>query len=100
MARLRHPCRVSVVTETVADIVAAHRAGTVKPAQTVARTFQRIRDHDDPAILLSLRAEAEAIAEAGALANKDPAGLPLLGVPVAVKDNIDVAGLATTAACP
>jgi len=100
MARLRHPFRVSVVTETVADIVAAHRAGTTSPAQTVARTFRRIRDHDDPAIFISLRNEAEAIAEAEALAGKDALSLPLYGVPVAVKDNIDVAGLPTTAACP
>ncbi|UGY06126.1 allophanate hydrolase [Bradyrhizobium quebecense] len=85
------------VTETVAAIVAAHRAGTMTPAQTVARSYHRIRDHNDPAIFISLRDEKEALAEAARLT--DPR-LPLYGVPVAVKDNIDVAGLPTTAACP
>ena len=89
------------MTETVAAIVAAHRAGSASPAQTVARSYQRIRDHNDPAIFISLRDEKQALAEAEALAaKKDAARLPLYGVPVAVKDNIDVAGLATTAACP
>jgi allophanate hydrolase len=88
------------VTETAAAIVAAHRAGTTSPAQTVARSFARIRDHDDPAIFISLRDEEEAIAEAEGLSAKDAAQLPLYGIPVAVKDNIDVAGLPTTAGCP
>lgn len=88
------------MTETVAAIVTAHRARTVTPAETVARSFARIRDHNDPAIFISLRDEADAIAEAKALRAKDPAQLPLYGVPVAIKDNIDVAGLPTTAACP
>jgi allophanate hydrolase len=88
------------VTETVAAIVAAHRAGTVSPSQTVARSFQRIRDHNDPAIFISLRDEKEALAEAEALSAKDAAQLPLYGVPVAAKDNIDAIGLPTTAACP
>ncbi len=88
------------MTETVAAIVAAHRAGTLSPAQTVARSFQRIRDHDDPAIFISLRDETQALAEAKALSADDAAQLPLYGIPVAVKDNIDVAGLPTTAACP
>jgi allophanate hydrolase len=88
------------VTETVAAIVAAHRAGAMSPVRTVARSFQRIRDHNDPAIFISLRDEKEALAEAEALANKDATQLPLYGVPVAVKDNIDVLGLPTTAACP
>ncbi|WP_433995282.1 allophanate hydrolase [Bradyrhizobium manausense] len=86
--------------ETIAAIVAAHRAGTMTPAQTVARTYQRIRDHNDPAIFISLRDEGDAIAEAEKLAAKDAAHLPLYGVPVAVKDNIDALGFPTTAACP
>jgi allophanate hydrolase len=88
------------VTETVAEIVAAHRAETASPASTVARSFQRIHDHGDPAIFISLRDEAGAIAEAEALSARGDTSLPLYGVPVAVKDNIDVAGLPTTAACP
>jgi allophanate hydrolase len=88
------------VTETVAAIVAAHRAGTLSPAQTVARSYLRIRNHNDPAVFISLRSEKEAIAEAESLQAKGSRDLPLLGVPVAVKDNIDVKGMPTTAACP
>jgi len=88
------------VTETIAAIVAAHRAGSISPAQTVARSFARIRERNDPAIFISLRDEKEALDEAERLAAKDAAQLPLFGIPVGVKDNIDVAGLPTTAACP
>ncbi|MDB5574263.1 MAG: Amidase, partial [Tardiphaga sp.] len=88
------------MTETIAEIVAAHRAGAVSPAETIARTYRRIRAHNDPAIFITLRDEAEALADAAALNSADAARLPLFGVPVAVKDNIDVAGLPTTAACP
>jgi allophanate hydrolase len=88
------------VTETVAAIVAAHRAGTLSPAQTVARSYLRIRNYSDPAVFISLRSEKEAIEEAESLKAKDARDLPLFGVPVAVKDNIDVKGMPTTAACP
>jgi len=88
------------VTETVAAIVAAHRAGHLSPAETLARSYRRIRDYNDSAVFISLRNEKDALAEAEALRAKDAGELPLLGVPVAVKDNIDALGLPTTAACP
>jgi len=88
------------VPETLAAIVAAHRDASASPAETVARSYRRIREHNDPAIFITLRDEKDAIAEAQSLAGKDPARLPLYGVPIAVKDNIDVGGMPTTAACP
>ncbi len=88
------------MSETIGEIVAAHRSGAVSPEQTIRRTFARIRAHGDPAIFISLREEEDAVAEARALAAAGPEGKPLYGVPLAVKDNIDVAGLPTTAACP
>jgi allophanate hydrolase len=85
------------LSETVADILAAHRSGASTPEQTLRRCYERIRAQNDPGIFITLRDEEDAVAEARALGNPD---LPLYGVPVAVKDNIDVKGLPTTAACP
>ena len=88
------------MTETVAEILDAYRAGAAKPEDIVARSFARIRTHGDPAIFITLREEAEVLAEAKILARTGDKDLPLFGVPVAVKDNIDVKGMPTTAACP
>src|SRR4029077_6654783 len=88
------------MTETVAEILAAYRGGTLKPADIVARSFARVRRHGDPAIFIALRDEADVVAEAKALARDGEMALPLYGIPVAVKDNIDVKGLPTTAGCP
>ena len=80
--------------DTVAAIVEAHRSGASSPEDTIARSYARIRAHDDPAIFITLRDEADARRRGAALAAKAARTLPLYGIPFAVKDNIDVAGIA------
>src|SRR5262245_39668135 len=88
------------LAETVLSLVARHASKAVKVADTIRRTFDRIETANDPAIFISLREEANVLQEARTLDEHGDGSLPLLGVPVAIKDNIDVAGLPTTAACP
>ena len=89
-----------LLPETVAEILAAYRSGTAEPADIVARGYARLAALADPAIFISLCDEEVALVEARRLAAEGNTDLPLYGIPVAVKDNIDALGLATTAACP
>ena len=84
---------------TIAALSAAYASGTLTPG-AVAEALIGRADHGDPAIWISRPAPDAIRARAAALERAGPAGLPLYGVPFAVKDNIDVAGMVTTAACP
>lgn len=66
----------------------------------VAAAYQRIARANDPGVFIHLAPENEVAEAASRLPPFDPERYPLWGAPVAVKDNIDVAGLPTTAACP
>ncbi|MCU1446692.1 allophanate hydrolase [Cryobacterium sp.] len=68
----------------------------------VRAAYQRIRALDRPEIWISLREEQAALDDAAAIDARVAAGenLPLAGTVAGVKDNIDVAGLDTTAAAP
>lgn len=82
---------------TLAEYLSQARA-TGSADAGLRAAYARIRAWNDPALFITLRPEEEALAAARALAGKTD--LPLFGVPFVVKDNIDVVGLPTTAACP
>src|SRR4051812_35822985 len=84
---------------SISEIVAAHRSGTLRPADTIRDCYERVRRLGDPGVFITLREEADAAAEAESLSGERARG-PLFGIPFAVKDNIDVAGMPTTAGCP
>ncbi|ACU72631.1 allophanate hydrolase [Catenulispora acidiphila DSM 44928] len=67
--------------------------------ERVRSAYETLRRVDRPEVWISLRAEADVLSEAAAIDARVAAGarLPLAGLAAAVKDNIDVAGLATTA---
>ncbi|WP_458094726.1 allophanate hydrolase [Roseomonas sp. WA12] len=69
--------------------------------EAAARTaLDRIEAWADPALFLHRIPADEVMAEAARLAAEGSMGRPLYGIPFVVKDNIDVAGRPTTAACP
>jgi allophanate hydrolase len=75
-------------------------AGGLAPEEVVAEVYRRLRAVDDPGIFIHLAGEDALRAAAVALPPFDPARYPLWGLVAAVKDNIDVACMPTTAACP
>ncbi|MGU3436595.1 allophanate hydrolase [Actinomycetes bacterium M1A6_2h] len=75
---------------------------TTSPTVRVHAAFDRIDEVDRPEVWITLRSREDALADARIVEARlaDGADLPLAGMVVAVKDNIDVAGLPTTAGCP
>jgi len=84
----------------IAHLREAYRAHRLTPADVAVEALRRISAYRDPAVWIMRVPEEAVIARATALSNSDAESLPLFGIPFAVKDNIDCAGLPTTAACP
>jgi amidase len=82
--------------DTAVGIAAAVRAGEASPVAVVEAHLERIRELDGRLHAFQLVRAEEVRAEALALQDRPDLGeLPLAGVPVAVKDNVDLAGAPT-----
>ncbi|MGB0682196.1 MAG: allophanate hydrolase [Magnetovibrionaceae bacterium] len=83
----------------MASLHQAYDAGAT-PELVVRECYRRINALGDPGIFLHLLPLEAALEQATGLGTFDPLLKPLWGIPFAIKDNIDAAGLPTTAACP
>ena len=80
---------------------AAYLDGRTTPRQLIAALHAQAEAlNPEYRLFIHLLSAEELEPYLDALDGQDPAALPLYGVPFAIKDNIDLAGIPTTAACP
>lgn len=86
----------------LATLKALYASGSVTPPDVMRAVIERRAAWPDRAVFITPTADEDLLGAAEALMTEhpEPNSLPLWGIPFAVKDNIDVAGLPTTAACP
>jgi allophanate hydrolase len=82
------------------DLLADYRAGRVSPVQVMEGVLEAVARAPERNVWITLLPRERVLAMAQALVSRPPESLPLYGIPFAIKDNIDLAGIPTTAGCP
>lgn len=85
---------------TIPALLDAYRDGTLTPTALVEELLARNARYPDHAIWITPPERERLLARARELEARGMEGMPLFGVPFAIKDNIDLAGVPTTCACP
>jgi allophanate hydrolase len=91
---------VNVESLSISDLLQGYAARRFTVPQVMERALARIGSAPERNAWISRLPPETVMAFAQALEAKSPDSLPLYGVPFAIKDNIDLAGVATTAGCP
>lgn len=82
-------------------LAAQYRNGSLTPRALIRQLRERaIALNPEFNLFIHILTDAELEPYLAALDARQPDELPLYGVPFAIKDNIDLAGITTTAACP
>ncbi len=85
---------------TIAQLKKEYLNKTLTPRQLMAQIKRQVDAHAENPIWIHLLSDEELEPYLARLDDCDPASLPLYGIPFSIKDNIDLAGVPTTAACP
>jgi allophanate hydrolase len=85
---------------SINSLARRYAARDLTPSQLIESLLATRHDFDAHNIWISDVSDEALRARARHLDGIEPASLPLYGIPFAIKDNIDLAGLPTTAACP
>lgn len=84
----------------IATLRQQYKNSQLTPRAMIDDVLARIAANRDSNVWIHLLPPEELYAHADRLAGQSPDDLPLYGIPFAIKDNIDLAGAPTTAACP
>ncbi|MCG7904013.1 MAG: allophanate hydrolase [Candidatus Thiodiazotropha weberae] len=84
---------------TISALRRAYLSGSLTPEQVMQTIRKRASEYEDYNIWIHLLSEAEQAHYLDRLQQLDLARFPLWGIPFAIKDNIDLNEIPTTAAC-
>jgi allophanate hydrolase len=84
----------------ISELQDGYRAGRFSPVDVAESVLANIARAPDRRAWITLLSRERVLEYAKALVGRDPASLPLYGVPFAIKDNIDLESVPTTAGCP